>query len=192
MSGISFIVLLLVLVFRIFDIPIFGMRASDVQGFSSTILTILLIGGIQLISTGVLGEYIGRIYTEAKGRPTYVIRDRIVHPDNRPGFANGTDRDASLTTNGSGDRRYRMITTWSHGAPEDNMDENILIQLSDIVSRHPWWAARAEIVLALLSELRIPPPANILEVGCGWGTELANPRRRWVPGYRPRHIPESA
>src|SRR5271167_301142 len=48
MSGISFIVLILVLVFRIFDIPIFGMRASDVQGFSSTILTILLIGGIQL------------------------------------------------------------------------------------------------------------------------------------------------
>ena len=83
MSGISFVVLLLVLVFRIFDIPIFGMRASDVQGFSSTILTILLIGGIQLISTGVLGEYIGRIYTEAKGPPTYVIRDRIVHPDNR-------------------------------------------------------------------------------------------------------------
>jgi glycosyltransferase involved in cell wall biosynthesis len=82
MSGISFIVLLLVLVFRIFDIPIFGMRASDVQGFSSTILTILLIGGIQLISTGVLGEYIGRIYTEAKGRPTYVILDKIVHPDN--------------------------------------------------------------------------------------------------------------
>jgi protein-L-isoaspartate O-methyltransferase len=52
------------------------------------------------------------------------------------------------------------------------MDENILIQLSDIVSRHPWWAARAEIVLALLSELRISPPANILEVGCGWGTNL--------------------
>src|SRR5437764_1449835 len=40
MSSISFIALLLVLVFRIFDIPILGMRASYVQGFSSTILTI--------------------------------------------------------------------------------------------------------------------------------------------------------
>jgi hypothetical protein len=90
MSGISFAVLLLVLVFRIFDIPIFGMRASDVQGFSSTILTILLIGGIQLISTGVLGKYIGRIYTEAKGRPTYVILDKIVHPDT--GLSSGTAR----------------------------------------------------------------------------------------------------
>lgn len=77
MSGISFAALLLVLILRVFDIPVFGMRASDVQGFSSTILTILLIGGIQLVSIGVLGEYIGRIYHETKGRPTYVIRDKI-------------------------------------------------------------------------------------------------------------------
>jgi dolichol-phosphate mannosyltransferase len=86
--------LLLVLVFRIFDIPIFGMRASDVQGFSSTILTILLIGGIQLISTGVLGEYIGRIYTEVKGRPTYIVLDKIVHPDT--GLASETARTGKL------------------------------------------------------------------------------------------------
>ena len=77
MSSLSFAALLLVLVFRIWDIPIFGMRASDVQGFSSTILTILLIGGIQLVSTGVLGEYIGRIYNETKGRPSYLIREKI-------------------------------------------------------------------------------------------------------------------
>jgi polyisoprenyl-phosphate glycosyltransferase len=85
MSILSFMALMTVLVFRIFDISIFGMRASDVQGFSSTILTILLIGGIQLVRTGVLGEYIGRIYTETKGRPSYVIRERIVQPD--PGLA---------------------------------------------------------------------------------------------------------
>ena len=77
MSSLSFAALLLVLVLRICDIPIFGMRASDVQGFSSTILTILLIGGIQLVSTGVLGEYVGRIYDETKGRPSYVIREKV-------------------------------------------------------------------------------------------------------------------
>lgn len=81
MSSLAFATLLLVLLLRIFDIPIFGMRASDVQGFSSTILTILLIGGIQLVSTGVLGEYIGRIYNETKNRPSYVIRDKIVTSD---------------------------------------------------------------------------------------------------------------
>jgi glycosyltransferase involved in cell wall biosynthesis len=80
MSTVSFMALLFVLVLRTFDFPIFGMRASDVQGFSSTILTILLIGGIQLVSTGVLGEYIARIYYETKGRPSYVIREKVVRP----------------------------------------------------------------------------------------------------------------
>lgn len=78
MSSVSFAALVFVLVWRISDIPIYGMRASDVQGFSSTILTILLIGGIQLVSTGILGEYIGRIYNETKGRPTYVISEKVV------------------------------------------------------------------------------------------------------------------
>lgn len=81
MASVSFLTLIFVLIIRMFDIPIFGMRASDVQGFSSTILTVLLIGGIQLVSIGVLGEYIGRIYHEAKGRPTYVIRDTVSRPD---------------------------------------------------------------------------------------------------------------
>jgi dolichol-phosphate mannosyltransferase len=78
MSSVSFTALLLILVLRIFDIRVFGMKASDVQGFSSTILTILLMGGVQLVSIGVLGEYIGRIYHEIKGRPPYVIRDMVV------------------------------------------------------------------------------------------------------------------
>ena len=81
MASVSIAALLLVLILRVFDIPIFGMRASDVQGFSSTILTVLLIGGIQLVSIGVLGEYIGRIYQEIKGRPTYVIRDKVAAPN---------------------------------------------------------------------------------------------------------------
>lgn len=80
MSFLTFAALVLVLIIRLFNIPIFGMRASDVQGFSATILTILLIGGIQLVSIGVLGEYIGRIYQEIKGRPTYVIRDKVAAP----------------------------------------------------------------------------------------------------------------
>jgi dolichol-phosphate mannosyltransferase len=85
MSSLSFIALVLVLILRVLDIPIFGMRASDVQGFSSTILTILLIGGIQLVSVGVLGEYIGRIYEEIKGRPAYIIREKVSRPD--PGLS---------------------------------------------------------------------------------------------------------
>jgi SAM-dependent methyltransferase len=65
-----------------------------------------------------------------------------------------------------------MITSWSTGIPNVNMDEEILIGLRDIIAGHPWWAARAELVLALLNQLRILPPAMVLEAGCGWGTNL--------------------
>ncbi len=45
-----------------------------VVGYTSTIVSILMLGGVQLISVGLLGEYIGRIYDEVKHRPLYLIR----------------------------------------------------------------------------------------------------------------------
>jgi len=51
---------------------IFG---DPVSGFPTVIITQLFIAGIQLISIGVVGEYVGRIYIEVKARPTYLIKD---------------------------------------------------------------------------------------------------------------------
>ena len=48
---------------------------NTVPGYPSLMVAILFMGGVHLISVGVLGEYIGRIYLETKGRPRYVLKD---------------------------------------------------------------------------------------------------------------------
>jgi dolichol-phosphate mannosyltransferase len=51
------------------------------QGFWTTTFLLLFLGGVQMISIGILGEYVGRIYEEIKQRPLYVVRERIGFDD---------------------------------------------------------------------------------------------------------------
>jgi glycosyltransferase involved in cell wall biosynthesis len=72
LSGIG----LLYIIFRVIRTLIIGI---DVPGFESIIAIMLFFGGLQLITLGILGEYIGRIYEETKGRPLYVVRERTAN-----------------------------------------------------------------------------------------------------------------
>jgi SAM-dependent methyltransferase len=71
-----------------------------------------------------------------------------------------------------------MIETWSTGVAADYISEDIIIGSFDLVSRHPWHHAHTKLVLALLKSMDIHPPADILDVGCGWGVVLDELERR--------------
>lgn len=70
-AGVSIIAIPVVIILRLTGSQAF-------TGQASTLLAVLFLGGVQLISLGILGEYIGRLYDEAKGRPLYIIRN---HPE---------------------------------------------------------------------------------------------------------------
>jgi dolichol-phosphate mannosyltransferase len=55
----------------------FRIGGAFVPGVTTTVIAVLLLGGMQLMAIGVIGEYVGRIYDEVKHRPLYVVRERV-------------------------------------------------------------------------------------------------------------------
>ena len=72
-STLAFVAVPVVIVLRI--------AGSYLPGFSSITIAVLLLGGIQLIAIGIIGEYVGRIYDEVKGRPLYLVRTKRNMPE---------------------------------------------------------------------------------------------------------------
>jgi glycosyltransferase involved in cell wall biosynthesis len=65
----------------------FRLAGQFVPGITTVLLVLLLLGGIQLITVGLIGEYLGRVYDEVKGRPLYLVRERLNMPGDERGVA---------------------------------------------------------------------------------------------------------
>jgi glycosyltransferase involved in cell wall biosynthesis len=76
-SYLGVLIALLALVYAIFLAVRTTLLGTDVPGYASIMVATLFLGGVQLISLGVLGEYVGRILVETKQRPIYVVRQRV-------------------------------------------------------------------------------------------------------------------
>lgn len=89
----AFIYIIVILIQAAIGVPRIG-------GYNTLLILVLFLGGVQLISLGVIGEYIGRIFIETKGRPLYLVQD--VH-QNKPtsGAAKATNKESNDTRKGS-------------------------------------------------------------------------------------------
>lgn len=82
----------LYLIYIVFNTLIYG---NAVEGWSSTVCIILFLGGVQLLFLGVIGEYIGRIYTESKKRPNYIVKEVVDYSyDNK--WVNTLEKEETL------------------------------------------------------------------------------------------------
>ena len=57
------------------------MYGTDVPGYASTMVAVIFMGGIQLLVLGIIGEYLGRLYSEAKQRPLYIVDSALGFDD---------------------------------------------------------------------------------------------------------------
>ncbi len=81
-SYIGTVVSVFALVMAVYIVISTATSGVDVPGYASLIVSVIFFGGVQLISLGIIGEYIGRIFAEVKRRPLYLVAERIGVPDN--------------------------------------------------------------------------------------------------------------
>ena len=61
----------------LYEVGLHIFTGYNLPGYTSTIFAVLFLGGVQLITIGILGEYVGRIYDEIKGRPLYLVAENV-------------------------------------------------------------------------------------------------------------------
>jgi dolichol-phosphate mannosyltransferase len=98
-SGLALVAIPVVAVLRLLGNEFFG-------GQATTLISVLLLGGVQLIFLGILGEYLGRIYDEVKRRPLYIVNEKIGDLADMP--VDGRGREALARALDAGDAEAQI------------------------------------------------------------------------------------
>jgi polyisoprenyl-phosphate glycosyltransferase len=69
----GFLITLLALVYILFAVSMFFFSNKTLPGWTSVLVSVLFLGGIQLLMLGIIGEYLGKLFMQSKGRPAYIV-----------------------------------------------------------------------------------------------------------------------
>lgn len=118
--GLALLGIVYAVILRLFADP-----SQWVRGWASTLVAILFMGGVQLISLGIIGEYVGRIYGEVKQRPLYFVWERFGFRD---AVSSARPRGAHLERGRSvaGAKQIRAIKSGIASNMFDNSNKNAL------------------------------------------------------------------
>ena len=81
-TGLGFTIFFISVIALIYSLVV-NFLGNTVTGWTSLTLSIWMLGGIQLLSLGVIGEYVGKVYNETKRRPRFIIADKLIDNDNK-------------------------------------------------------------------------------------------------------------
>ena len=91
--------LVLASVLLLIYIAIGWLTGSAIQGWTSLMLVVVVLGAVQMFVLGMIGEYLGRLYIEAKRRPLYIVSDIAGHATGRPGLGHIAAQAETMATN---------------------------------------------------------------------------------------------
>lgn len=91
------LVALLALAFAGFIVGRTLIAGVDVPGYASIVALLSLFSGVNMIGLGIIGEYLGRVFTEVKRRPHYLVRDRLGFAEGRPGAGRPAEPEPAIT-----------------------------------------------------------------------------------------------
>jgi hypothetical protein len=76
-SGVGFLLALLAFLYGGYLTASYFLYGHDVSGWTTIVVSLMLFAGIQLISLGIVGEYVGRIFEEVKARPLFIVKNDL-------------------------------------------------------------------------------------------------------------------
>jgi hypothetical protein len=76
-SAVGFVLALLAFLYGGYLSVVYLLYGHSVSGWTTIVVSLMLLAGIQLVSLGIVGEYVGRIFEEVKARPLYIVRQSL-------------------------------------------------------------------------------------------------------------------